>query len=106
MKKDTLNNEKDSIAGQIKGVAISLAYISANYKITNLNISGVYLNTNNYNGVALAPYVNTKVMHGLSIGVFNRSRNLHGVQLGLINYAGNNSPLFRCVPLINFHFSK
>lgn len=41
---------------------------------------------------------------GLTIGLFNFARNLQGIQVGLLNYAGNNPPLLRVLPGLNFKF--
>jgi hypothetical protein len=40
---------------------------------------------------------------GVSIGIINIAEELTGLQIGLLNIAKNNPPLFRVLPILNFH---
>ena len=90
--------------GNINGVASSLAYLSAGTKFQGLAVTLGYMESEIFNGVAVAGYAKTTHMNGISVGLFNRTKDLHGIQLGLLNYAENNPKLFRLLPFINFHF--
>ena len=41
---------------------------------------------------------------GVAVGIVNYAAELHGVQVGVVNIAGNNSPPFRVLPIVNAHF--
>jgi hypothetical protein len=87
----------------INGVTWSLAYIGCKNKYQGLAVTGGYLDSKIFKGVAIAGFNRTNQLHGLSIGLFNRTKELHGIQLGFVNYAGNNLKGLRILPFINFH---
>jgi hypothetical protein len=63
------------------------------------------MRTGNFDGIGVAPYTEVRgVQRGITIGLFNRAEELHGIQIGLLNYAGNNSGIFRWLPILNAHF--
>lgn len=92
--------------GDITGVASSLAYISSGRNFRGIGVTGGYLESDIFKGVALAGFANTNQMHGLSIALYNSTKELHGIQLGLLNYAGNNREWLRMLPFINLNLSK
>ena len=92
--------------GNISGIATGLAYIAAGKNFQGIAITGGYLKSEIFKGVAIAGFAKTNQMHGISIALYNRTQELHGVQLGLINFAGNNPKGFRMFPFINFHLKK
>jgi len=92
--------------GNISGVVSSLAYISCKKEFQGVAFTVGYLESEIFQGVAIAGFTKTNQMHGLSIALYNRTKELHGVQLGLLNYAGNNQKGLRMFPFINFHLKK
>lgn len=90
--------------GDINGVATSLAYTYCGKKFNGLSVSSGYLESEIFNGIAVAGYAKTNQMNGISIALYNRTKELHGVQFGLLNYAENNPKGLRILPVINLHF--
>ena len=89
--------------GNINGVASSLAYISAGKNFQGIAVTGGYLESEMFKGVAIGGYAKTNQMNGLSIALYNRTKDLHGFQIGLMNYAENNPKGLRMLPFINLH---
>jgi hypothetical protein len=87
----------------INGVTSSLAYIGCKNRYQGLAVTGGYLDSKMFKGVAIAGFSKTNQLHGLSIGLYNRTKELHGIQLGFVNYAGNNPKGLRMLPFINLH---
>ena len=90
--------------GNITGVVSSLACIFCKKNFEGIAVTGGYLKSEMFKGVAIAGYAKTNQMYGLSIALYNRTKELHGVQLGLINYAENNPKGLRRLPFLNLHF--
>jgi len=89
--------------GDINGVASSLACISCGKNFQGIAVTGGYLESEMFKGVAIAGYAKTNQMHGLSIALYNSTKELHGIQFGLMNYAENNPKGLRMLPFINLH---
>jgi len=90
--------------GDINGVATGLACIYCEKNFRGIAVTGGYLKSEIFNGVAIAGYAKTNQMNGLSIALYNRTKELHGVQFGLLNHAENNPKGLRILPFINLHF--
>jgi hypothetical protein len=75
----------------INGVAIGMLDVAAR-KMNGFSVSLIVSRFDKVNGV--------------SISGINKSEELHGFQFGLINYAGNNKPIFKWIPLVNFNLKK
>jgi hypothetical protein len=87
----------------INGAALSLAYVGCGNNFKGVGVTGGYLESDIFKGLAIAGYAKTNQMHGLSIALFNRTKELHGIQLGLVNYTENNPKGLRILPFINLH---
>jgi hypothetical protein len=105
--------------GAVRGLAMSLGRVDAEsargllfggYRVKAPEIRGAALSvlmtrTAHLRGLAFAGYNEVRgIQRGITIGVFNRADELHGLQIGLLNHAGNNSGIFRWLPLLNAHF--
>lgn len=90
--------------GDINGVATSLAYIYCEKDFRGIAVTGGYLESEFFNGIAIAGYAKINQMNGISIALYNRTKELHGVQFGLLNYTENNPKGLRILPFINLHF--
>lgn len=90
--------------GDINGIATSLAYIYCEKDFRGIAVTSGYLESEFFNGIAIAGYAKTNQMNGISIALYNRTKELHGVQFGLLNYTENNPKGLRILPFINLHF--
>ncbi len=90
----------------INGFAFSPGVVFCGNNYRGVGISGIFLKSNSFKGLAVSAFSRTEQMFGLSIALYNRTNELHGIQAGLLNYAGNNSKGFRLLPLINMHLRK
>ena len=90
--------------GDINGVATSLAYTYCEKDFRGIAVTSGYLESEIFNGIAIAGYAKTNQMNGISIALYNRTKELHGVQFGLLNYTENNPKGLRILPFINLHF--
>jgi hypothetical protein len=90
----------------INGVAFSpgILYCGNNFK--GIGVSGIFLRSMVYKGLALAGFAKTNQMFGLSFALYNRTDELHGIMFGLLNYAGNNPRGLRMLPFVNMHLMK
>ncbi len=90
----------------INGVALSpgILYCGNNFK--GIGVSGIFLRSGVFKGLALAGFAKTNQMFGLSFALYNRTNELHGIMLGLLNYAGNNPRGLRMLPFLNMHLMK
>jgi hypothetical protein len=85
-----------------------------------LTITGLYYNAEKTNGLAVAPVNLVDTTNGVQVGAYNKSDKLNGVQIGVFNHVGmgsgfqfglvnvieENPRLLRCIPIMNFNFSK
>lgn len=90
--------------GDINGIATSLAYIYCEKDFRGIAVTGGYLESEIFKGIAIAGYAKTNQMNGISFALYNRTKELHGVQFGLLNYTENNPKGLRILPFINLHF--
>jgi hypothetical protein len=105
--------------GGITGTAATLGRIHADslrgiafgaYRVTAANAAGIvtsiaWNDLDNVSGLSVAAYNRARgTQRGLAIGIFNNAETLHGIQLGILNRAGNNTGIFRVLPLLNVHF--
>lgn len=94
------------IASKIQG--LTLAPVVMQQSGTGLIVAPGYLSSGRngtLTGVSLSLVNHVRGrQRGLTIGLFNFARSLQGIQVGLLNYAGNNPPLLRVLPGLNFKF--
>lgn len=75
--------------------------------INGVGIGGIGVHPVEMNGFSLCGWISSNCYQkGVSIAPFNFSDELHGFQFGLLNFAWNNRPIFRMMPIVNFHLKK
>lgn len=86
---------------EIWGLGIS-GYKTETFDFTGANFTLAWTEIQNLRGFSFAVYNRIYgEQDGLTIGIVNYAEELNGIQLGLINIAGNNSGIFKVLPIIN-----
>lgn len=98
------NVKTDTLNGLFIGTGVTSDFGDSLKVINGIAISIFGIISSKLNGLAVSVGLNfIDKQKGVAFALVNSTSELHGFQFGLINHAGNNRPLFRWMPLINFN---